>query len=56
MLTDNEGYTAQDTWDIQGLGYKIEMLKRAGLSIFLARQALVPYDGTGKLESLLCGH
>ena len=56
MLTDNEGYTAQDTWDIQGLGYKVEMLKRAGLSIFLARQALVPYDDTGKLESLLCGH
>jgi hypothetical protein len=56
MLTDNEGYTAQDTWDIQGMAYKIEMLKRCGLSIYLARHDLVPYDSTGKLESLLCGH
>ena len=56
MLTDNEGYTAQDTWDIQGLRYRVEMLVRAGMNPFLARHDEMPYDDTGKLESLLCGH
>lgn len=55
-MRDNEGYTAADTWAIQGLSYKVEMLRRAGLSIFAARRAELPDDPRGKLESLLCGH
>lgn len=54
-LTDREGYTAQDTWRIQGMAYKIEMLRRAGLSIFAARHDAMPCDPDGRLERLLAG-
>jgi hypothetical protein len=54
MLTDAEGYTADDTWRLQGRAYKIEMLRRAGLSIFAARRSVRP--DCERLETLLCGH
>lgn len=56
MLTDNEGFTAADTWRIQGRAYRVEMLRRAGLSIFAARRDEMPDDETGRLETILCGH
>ena len=52
-LTDREGYTADDTWRIQGRGYRIEMLRRAGLSIFAARRPDRP--DCDRLETLLTG-
>ena len=56
MQTDNEGFTASDTWRIQGIAYKVEMLRRANLSIFAARHKAMPYDPEGRLANLLCGN
>ena len=56
IMKDNEGFTAQDTWDIQGIPYRVEMLTRAGLSPYAARHDHMPDDPEGRLECLLCGH
>ena len=52
-LTDRDGYTAADTWRIQGRAYRIEMLRRAGLSIFAARRPERPH--CERLDTLLTG-
>jgi len=52
-LTDRDGYTAADTWRIQGRAYRIEMLRRAGLSIFAARRPERP--DCDRLDTLLTG-
>ena len=52
-LIDREGYTAADTWRIQGLAWRVEMLRRAGLSIFAARRPERP--DCDRLETLLTG-
>ena len=55
-LTDREGYTAADTWRIQGLAWRVEMLRRAGLSIFAARRPDCPdCPDCDRLETLLTG-
>ena len=45
-----------EAWETNGLGYRVEMCARAGVSIFAARRNDFPADDSGTLQELMLGH